>query len=130
MTKNFLLEPLADSMEIDDVDFIQRRYILYSGSEFGESLRGECSGPRNSDINIGVGVSRTFWPRTEPDNLNISAQHGSNKLRDFSRDVSRSSSKLLRNHRPSVSVLVMMSTGFAGKLMETGREARKESDGQ
>lgn len=60
MTKNFLLEPLADGMEIDDVDFMQRRDILYSGPEFGESLRGECSGPRNSYINVGVGMSCTF----------------------------------------------------------------------
>ena len=91
MTKNFLLELFADSMEIDDIDFMQRRYILYPGPEFGESLREECRGPRNSDVNIGVGVSCTFWPRTEPDNLNISAEYGSNKLDDFSCDLSRSS---------------------------------------
>ena len=118
MTKNFLLEPLADGMEIDDVDFMQRRHILYFGPEFGESLREECRGPRNSDINIGAGVGCTFWPRTEPDDLNISAQHDSNKLRDFLRNLSRSSEKLLRNHRVSVTVLAMMSTGFAGKLIE------------
>jgi hypothetical protein len=33
-------------------------------------------------------------------------------------NLSRSSEKLLRNHRPSVSVLAMMSTGLAGKLIE------------
>ncbi len=118
MTKNFLLEPLADGMEIDDVDFMQRRDILYSSPEFGEALRKECGGTRNSDINIGVWVSRTFWPRPEPDDLNISAQHGSNKLRDFLCNLSRSSEKLLRNHRVSVSVLAMMSTGLPGKLIE------------
>jgi hypothetical protein len=118
MTKNFLLEPLADGMEIDEVDFMQRRDTLYSSPEFGEALRKECSGTRNSDINIGVWVSRTFWPRPEPDDLNISTQHGSNKLRDFLCNLSRSSEKLLRNHRVSVSVLAMMSTGFAGKLIE------------
>jgi len=118
MTKNLLLKSFADGVQIDNVDLVQCCHILYPGPEFGEPLREKYSRSRNSDINVGVGVSRTFGPRTEPDDLNVSAQHGSNKLCDFLRNLSRSSKKLLRNHRLSVSVLTMMSTGVADKLSE------------
>ncbi|MEK9141473.1 MAG: hypothetical protein AAB308_10510 [Nitrospirota bacterium] len=100
MTKNLLLELFADSVQINDVDFVQCRHLVYSSTEFGESLRGKRGGRRDSDINVSVGVSRTFGPGTEPDDLNVSAQHASSKIRDLFRDLSRSSEKRLRNHSP------------------------------
>jgi hypothetical protein len=110
MTKNLLLEPFADGVEIDEVDFMECPEILDFGSKFGKSLRKKCGGPEDSDINVGVGVGRTFGPRTEPEDLNASPQYASGEFGHFTRDLSRSSDQVLRNHWPSVSVLAMMST--------------------
>lgn len=120
MAENLLFESFTDGVQINDVDFVQRRHFLYSGTEFGESFRKKRRGPGDGNVDVGVGVSRTFRPGTEPNDLNVTTQYGSSKLRNLSRDLSRASDKLFRNHRPSVSVLAMMSTGFAGKLIETG----------
>ena len=62
MPKNFLFEPFTDGVEINEVDFMQRRQIFYPGTEFCESLKGKRCGPRNCNVNVGVGVSRTFGP--------------------------------------------------------------------
>lgn len=120
MTKNFLLESLADGVQINEVDFVQCCHILYSDTEFSESFRGKFRTSGNGDINVGMGVSHTFRPRTEPNDLNVRAQHASSKCCDLSSDLSGSGEKLFRNHRLSVSVLVMMSTGFTGASNETG----------
>ncbi|HWF60225.1 MAG TPA: hypothetical protein VN666_07930 [Nitrospira sp.] len=125
MTNNLLFEPFADCVQINDVDLVQRRHIVYCDTEFGESLWKKCSGPRDGDVDVGVGVGCTFRPRAEPNDLNINAEHTSNKLCHFSRDLLRASDKFLGNHRPSVSILAMMST-CVGKMSETGRDVCKE----
>lgn len=130
MTKNFLLEPFADGVQIDEIDFVKRCQILYSDTEFSESFRWKFRTSGNGDINVGMGVRHTFRPRTEPNDLNIRAQHASSKCGDISSDLSRSGEKLFRNHRLSVSVLVMMSTGFTGASEETGCDVWKKWDGQ
>ena len=45
MTKNLLFESFADGVEINDVDFVQRRQIFDLVTECGESLWGKCRLP-------------------------------------------------------------------------------------
>ena len=75
MEKNLLFEPFANGVQIDDVDFMQRRHIFYCGMEYGESLWKKRSGPGDGDVNVSVYVGRTFRPGTEPDDFNLSTQH-------------------------------------------------------
>lgn len=111
MTKDFLFEPFTDGVEINEVDFMQRHQIFDFGTEFSELFREKCCGSGDGDINIRMGTGCTFRPRTKPDDLSVTAQGASSKLRDFLCNLSRASDKFLRNHMASVSVLVMMSTG-------------------
>lgn len=127
MTKNLLFEPFADGVQVNDVDFVQCRQILDCGTEFGESLREKRSGSGDGDVNVSVGIGRTFRPGTEPDDFNVNADHASSKFRYVSRDLSRASDKFLGNHRLSVSVPAMMSTGLSEALNKNRTDVWQES---
>ncbi|MEK7763360.1 MAG: hypothetical protein AAB433_17425 [Nitrospirota bacterium] len=83
MTQDFLFERVADGLEIDQVDFMQCRYVLDSGVEFGELCGGEFVGSGDGDVDVGVRVGSAFWPGPEPDDLNVGSQHATCKIGYF-----------------------------------------------
>lgn len=69
MTKNLLLKPFADGVEINEVDLMKCRHVLYLGPQFGKLLRRKGTRSGDGDINVGMGASRTVGPRTKPNDL-------------------------------------------------------------
>ena len=48
MTKNLVLELFADGVQINEVDFMQRRQVFDSGTEFGQLSGGNAVVPETA----------------------------------------------------------------------------------
>ena len=124
MTHDLSSECVADGLEIDQVDFMQCRYLLDLVAEFGESFRGDDARSADGDVDIGVRFGGALGPGTEPNDLNVGAQQTTRQIGYFTSDLSRASDEFLGQHEPSVSVLMMLSTwlwrGRAGDVYPQG----------